>query len=159
MASNKKHYVSEIIELENGDQIWAKNLPIKKLKIFHKELQKWTDYLTETQEAVKELEVRAAEIAEKDQRDYDDVLVELQKQYDKDHRDDMTFIDVCANCALIALGSWTIRNEKNQTVDNGTIDIDYIEENIDMLSLNRIMQIAGAMELGDVSKLEGKAQE
>jgi len=159
MASNKKHFVAEIIELENGDQIWARNLPIKKLKVFHKELQKWTDYLTETQEAVKELEVKAAEVAEKEDREYEDVLIELQKQYDKEHRDDMTFIDVCANCALIALGSWTIRNEKNQTVDNDKIDMDYIEENIDMLSLNRIMQIAGAMELGDVNKLEGKAQE
>ena len=159
MASNKKHYVSEVIELENGDQIWARNLPIKKLKIFHKELQKWTDYLSETQEAVKELEVKAAEIADKEDRVYDDVLLELQKEYDKEHKDDMTFIDVCANCTLIALGSWTIRNEKNQTVDNTKIDLEYVEENIDMLSLNRIMQIAGAMELGDVSKLEGKAQE
>lgn len=158
MASNKKHYVSEIIELENGDQIWARNLPIKKLKVFHKELQKWTDYLSETQENIKALEVEAAEKSEKDQREYDDVLNELQKQYDEDHRDDMTFIDVCANCALIALGSWTIRNEKNQTVDSSTIDMDYIEENIDMLSLNRIMQIAGAMELGDVNKLEGKQE-
>lgn len=159
MAANKKHYVSEIIELENGDQIWAKNLPIKKLKIFHKELQKWTDYLMETKENIQALEVEAAEIAEKDKREYDDVLSELQKQYDKDHRDDITFIDVCASCALVALGSWTIRNEKNQSVDNDKIDLDYIEENVDMLSLNRIMQIAGAMELGDVNKLEGKAQE
>lgn len=159
MASSKKHYVTEIIELENGDQIYAKNLPIKRLKIFHKELQKWTDYLTDTQEAVKQLEVDAAEIAEKDGRAYEDVLVELQRAYDKEHRDDITFIDVCANCALVALGTWMIRNEKNQSVDNDKIDLDYIEENIDMLSLNRIMQVAGAMELGDVNKLEGKAQE
>lgn len=159
MAANKKHYVSEIIELENGDQIWARNLPIKQLKVFHKELQKWTDYLGETQKAVKDLEVQAVELADKDKREYEDVLEELQQQYDKDHRDDMTFIDVCANCALVALGSWTIRNEKNQSVDNEKVDIDYIEENVDMLSLNRIMQIAGAMELGDVNKLEGKVPE
>lgn len=158
MAANKKHYVSEIIELQNGDQLWARNLPIKKLKVFHKELQKWTDFLSDTQDDINELKVKAAEIAEKESREYEDVLAELNKQYDRDHRDDMTFIDVSANCALIALGVWTIRNEKNQTVDNSTIDLDYIEENIDMTTLNRIMQIAGAMELGDVKELEGKAQ-
>jgi len=158
MASNKKHFITEVIELANGDQIWAKNLPIKQLKVFHKELQKWTDYLSEMQDNIKELEVKAQEIADNEEREYEKVLSELQKAYDKEHKDDMTFIDVCANCALIALGSWTIRNEKNQTVDNDKIDLDYIEENVDMLSLNRIMQIAGAMELGDVNKLEGKAQ-
>ena len=157
MAANRKHYVSEVIELQNGDQIWAKNLPIKQLKIFHKELQKWTDFLSDTQDAIKELEVEAATIAERDQRDYDDVLSELQKKFDREHRDGMTFIDVSANCALIALGTWTVRNEKNQTVDPANLDLDYIEENIDMTSLNRIMEIAGAMELGEVSG-EGKAK-
>lgn len=157
MAANKKHYMAEVIELQNGDQIWARNLPIKQLKIFHKELQKWTDFLSDTQDALKQLEVEAAEIADKDDRNYDDVLAELQKKYDRDHRDDMTFIDVSANCALIALSTWTVRNEKSQTIDPEKIDLEYIEENVDMTSLNRIMEIAGAMELGDVGP-EGKAK-
>lgn len=157
MAANKKHYVSEVIELQNGDQIWARNLPIKQLKVFHKELQKWTDFLSDTQDAIKNLEVEAATIAENEQREYDDVLAEIQKKYDRDNRDGMTFIDVSANCALIALGTWTVRNEKNQTIDSSKIDLDYIEENVDMTSLNRIMEIAGAMELGEVDG-EGKAR-
>lgn len=157
MAANKKHYVSEVIELQNGDQIWARNLPIKQLKVFHKELQKWTDFLSDTQDAIKDLEVEAATIAENEQREYDDVLAEIQKKYDRDNRDGMTFIDVSANCALIALGTWTVRNEKNQTIDSSKIDLDYIEENVDMTSLNRIMEIAGAMELGEVDG-EGKAR-
>lgn len=157
MAANKKHYVAEVIELQNGDQIWARNLPIKQLKVFHRELQKWTDYLSDTQDEIKALEVEAATIADQEQRDYDDVLAEIQKKYDRENRDGLTFIDVSANCALIALGTWTVRNEKNQTIESDKIDLDYIEENVDMTSLNRIMEIAGAMELGDVDG-EGKAR-
>lgn len=159
MANSKKHFVEEIITLSNGDQIYAKNLPIRQLRLFHKELETWTEHLDFTKGEIKRLERESRAEAEKDDnKTYEDILEEKQKEYDKAHKDDITFIDVSVNCALIALGTWMVRNEKNQTLDKSKIDKDYIEENVDMLSLNRIMEIAGAMQMGDVSKLEGKAQ-
>lgn len=155
--NNGKYYMSETIVFSNDDYAFAKNLPISKLRLFHKTMDKWNDHIEKLQRDSKELDAKAAEIAEKDGRDVEEVRDELGREYDKENKDGLTFVDVAVECALIALQTWHVRSETGKTIEPENIDTDYIESTLDMPTINRIISIAGAMDVGDIEKLEGKA--
>ena len=70
MAKNNggKYYMSDTSVFSNNDYAFAKNLPISKLRLFHKTMDKWNDHIEQLQRDSKELDAKAAEIAEKDGR-------------------------------------------------------------------------------------------
>lgn len=156
MAAGKKHYAEEVIVLQNGDEVQAKNLPISKLKLFHKEFGRWSDHMKE-QEKIYNVLVDEADVkAEGDDAKRERILEELIKEEEDSNEEGLTYVDVAADCALIALQCWRIRSTSGKTVDADAIDREYVEEYVDMITLDRILQVAGAITIGDVNELEGK---
>ena len=158
MAQGKKHYAEEIIVLQNGDEVYAKNLPISKLKIFHKEFQRWTDHLKDQEKRYNALVEEAEEKADGDEAKAKKILADLVDKEAEDREEDLTYVDVASDCALIALQCWRIRSTTGKTVDSDAIDLEYVQDNLDLITLDRILQVAGAMNTGDVNELEGKAR-
>lgn len=158
MAQGKKHYAEEIIVLQNGDEVYAKNLPISKLKIFHKEFQRWTDHLKDQEKRYNALVEEAEDKADGDEAKAKKILADLVDKEAEDREEDLTYVDVASDCALIALQCWRIRSTTGKTVDSDAIDLEYVQDNLDLITLDRILQVAGAMNTGDVNELEGKAR-
>lgn len=158
MAQGKKHYAEEIIVLQNGDEVYAKNLPISKLKIFHKEFQRWTDHLKNQEKRYNALVEEAEEKAGGDEAKAKKILAELVDKEAEENQEDLTYVDVASDCALIALQCWRIRSTTGKSVDSDAIDLEYVQDNLDLITLDRILQVAGAMNTGDVNELEGKAR-
>lgn len=158
MAQGKKHYAEEIIVLQNGDEVYAKNLPISKLKIFHKEFQRWSDHLKNQEKRYNALVEEAEEKAGGDEDKSRKILADLVDKEAEDSDEDLTYVDVATDCALIALQCWRIRSTAGKTVEPESIDRDYVEEYVDLITLDRVLQVAGAMNTGDVNELEGKAR-
>jgi len=156
MAQAKKYYPEEVITLHNGDEATARNLPISKLKVFHEEYKKWTDHTTAQRKIFNALEEEAKEKAQGDEEKAEKILEALLEEEDKRNEDGLTYVDVASKCALIALQCWRIRASNGKTVDPDAIDLEYVQDNADMVTLDRILQVAGAMTTGDVNELEGK---
>lgn len=156
MAQGKKHYAEEVITLQNGDEVFAKNLPISKLKMFHKEFNRWTDHVKEQEKIYNALVEEAEAKAGGDEEKAKTILDELVKQEEESDKEGLTYVDVAADCALIALQCWRIRSTAGKNVEPDSIDSEYVEENLDMITLDRILQVAGAISIGDVNELEGK---
>ena len=154
--AGKKHYAEETIVLQNGDEVFAKNLPISKLKMFHKEFNRWSDHLKDQQKVYEALEAEAETKAEGDEKKAASILEDLVKQEEESNDETLTYVDVASDCALIALQCWRIRSTNGKTVDPDEIDTEYVQENLDMITLDRILQVAGAITIGDVNELEGK---
>lgn len=158
MAQGKKHYAEEIIVLQNGDEVYAKNLPISKLKIFHKEFQRWTDHLKDQEKRYNALVEESEEKADGDEAKAKKILADLVDKEAEETQEDLTYVDVASDCALIALQCWRIRSTTGKSVDSDAIDLEYVQDNLDLITLDRILQVAGAMNTGDVNELEGKAR-
>lgn len=156
MAQSKKHYAEETITLQNGDEVTAKNLPISKLKLFHKEFGRWSEHLKKQERLFEALKEEAETKAEGDEEKAQKILDDLVRKEEEREEEGLTYVDVASDCALIALQSWRVRAEKGITIDPDEIDLEYVQENIDMITLDRILQIAGAVTIGDVNELEGK---
>lgn len=156
MAQAKKHYAEEIITLQNGDEATARNLPISKLKVFHNEYKKWTEHTKAQRKIFMALEEEAKEKAQGDEEKTEKILQELLDLEEERNQDGMTYVDVATDCALIALQCWRIRGSNGKTVEPDAIDLEYVQDNVDMVTLDRILQVAGAMTTGDVNELEGK---
>ena len=152
----KKHYAEEIIVLQNGDEVTAKNLPISKLKLFHKEFSRWTDHIKAQEELYEALVEEANEKAEGDEKKAEKILAKLIKEEEDRNEEELTYVDVATDCALIALQCWKIRGANNRTVEPDAVDEDYVADNVDMITLDRILQVAGAITTGDVNELQGK---
>lgn len=156
-TQTKKHYAEETIILQNGDEVTAKNLPISKLKLFHKEFSRWSDIVKKNQELLKAFEEEAQEKSEGDEAKAEKILEQLIKEEeDRSDGDELTYVDVASDCALIALRCWKIRGSNNRPVEGDAIDLEYVQDNVDMVTLDRILQVAGAITIGDVNELEGK---
>lgn len=158
MAQGKKHYAEEVIILQNGDEVFAKNLPISKLKVFHKEFGRWSDHLKIQEKLYEALTEEAEEKAGGDEEKAKKILADLVEKADKDDEEQLTYVDVATDCALIALQCWRIRGSAGKTVEPDSIDREYVEDNVDLITLDRVLQVAGAMSTGDVNELEGKAR-
>lgn len=156
MAQGKKHYAEEVITLQNGDEATARNLPISKLKLFHAEYKRWTDHAKEQRKIYEALAEEAKEKAAGDEEKQERILEELLDKEEERQEDGLTYVDVATDCALIALRCWRVRASGGKTVEPDQIDIDYVQDNVDVVTLDRILQVAGAMTTGDVSDLEGK---
>lgn len=156
MAAGKKHYAEEVIVLQNGDEVFAKNLPISKLKLFHKEFGKWSDHLKKQEKLYETLVEESNEKSDGDEAKAEKILADLIQKEEDSQEEGLTYVDVAADCALIALQCWRIRSASGKTVEPDAIDSEYVDENLDMITLDRILQIAGAISIGDVNELEGK---
>lgn len=154
--AGKKHYAEEVIVLQNGDEVNAKNLPISRLKMFHKEFNRWSDHLKTQQKLYDALEEEANEKAGGDEDKAQKILDELVEKEDERSEEKLTYVDVATDCALIALQCWRIRASNGKTVDPEAIDVEYVQENLDMITLDRVLSVAGAITIGDVNELEGK---
>lgn len=158
MAQGKKHYAEEVITLQNGDEVFAKNLPISKLKMFHKEFDRWNEHVKVYRKRYEALAEEAEEKAGGDEEKMEKILSDLleKDQEDTNDEDELTYVDVATDCALIALQCWRIRSSSGKTVEPDSIDTEYVQNYIDVITLDRILQVAGAVNIGDVNELEGK---
>lgn len=158
--ANKKYYTSEVIEFQNGDKTVAKPLTLKKLKAFS---EVWTEYNEGLQAAsafMRKLEEDALAKDKKLTKETVDIeaLFELAKasgEVPEELENTPSYIDTLAATSLIALSKWGVTNDKEKPVN---VDLEYIEEELDVATLSRINEIAGSMQLGDISDdVEGKA--
>lgn len=155
-TQSKKHYPEEIIVLQNGDEVTARNLPISKLKLFHKEFSRWSDHLKAQEELYEAFLEEAQEKGGDDEEKVEKILQKLIKEEEDANPDTLTYVDVASDCALIALQCWKIRGHNNRTVEADAVDLEYVQDNTDMVTLDRILQVAGAITIGDVNELQGK---
>ena len=158
MAQGKKHYAEEVIVLQNGDEVYAKNLPISKLKIFHKEFARWTEHLKTQEKRYNALVEESEEKSDGDEAKAEKILADLIEKEEQDSEETLTYVDVATDCALVALQCWRIRSTTGKTIEPDAIDQEYVADNVDLITLDRILQVAGAMNTGDVNELEGKAR-
>lgn len=140
--ANKKYYVSENIEFQNGDKTNARQLTIKRLKLLTDTFNSHDENNRKNKRRIE----RAIE-AERGKKGFneEEIIERVAKEIEEEDGD-QTYIDVLMAGALIALASWGVKDQKEKNVE---VDIDYIEENLDYPTLTRICEIAGSMELGD----------
>jgi len=154
-ASNKKHYFSETIELQNGDHTLARPLTIRSLREFQEVFKDYGTAVSRQTEIMQEA-ISKAKRDEKDdaiedkERSARDHFAEAQKLIKEENL--MDYVDVLCQGALIALRSWDIKTPKGTKVPLDKIDMDYIEENLDTQTAERICEVAGSMTLGDTSE-------
>lgn len=149
--ANKKYYVSETIEFQNGDETVAKQLTIKKLKLLN---EIFADHEKRTQEDRKRITKAVNEAKNKKNFDEDQVIEDALAEIEKEGNS-LSYIDVLTAAALVALNAWGVKDQKGRKVE---VDAEYIEENLDYPTITRICEIGGSMELGNTGDDEGKAQ-
>lgn len=145
-----KYYQSELIEFQNGDTTNARQLTIKRLKAL-------TQILTEFEKQQMKLNRRISEYVEKRVKE-DKVSEELAMEEITDEIDEEdlpTYLDTLQAAALVALDQWGVKDSRAKSVQ---VSDEYIEDNLDYPTLQKIVEIAGSLELGDKSTAdpEGK---
>lgn len=147
--TEKRHYHSEPIEFQNGHTCVAKPLTIKNLRLLQDLFERYTDDTRKVQLVLAKLTEDTNALAGK---------VEEQDELFKKAKADMKKIkaldwtDVLVEGALIALRSWGVKDAAGKTVDD--ISQEYVEEFLDIPTLERINEVAGNMDLGDLSQKE-----
>lgn len=144
--TEKKHYHSEPVEFQNGHTTIAKPLTIKKLRLLQDLFEEYTDDTRKVQMIIAKLTDENAALAGKPE--------EQEKLYAKAKADikklkAIDWTDVLVRGALIALNSWGVKEPTGKTVDD--ITQEYIEDNLDVPTLERINEVAGNMDLGELS--------
>lgn len=144
--TEKRHYHSEPIEFQNGDSCVAKPLTIKKLRDLQELFELYTDDTRKVQlilARVQEETQAAAGKAEEQEEIFKKAKAELKKLKALD------WTDVLVRGAVIALSSWGVTTKTGGKVEE--INQDYVEENLDVPTLERINEVAGNMDLGELS--------
>lgn len=155
--ANKKYYTSEVIEFQNGDHTIAKPLTLKKLKAFSEVYNEYAEAITAVTGLMEELTEKAKAEGNKDPNP--GKLYEAAKEAGElpdDFDEGPSYLDTLISCALIALSRWGVVNDKQKAV---TVDVEYIEDELDIPTITRICEIAGSMQLGETQADEaGKAE-
>lgn len=155
--TEKKHYHSETIEFQNGHTTVAKPLTIGKLRLLQDLFEEFGEDTRKVQLLMAKLVDDTQKLAGKDEEQ--EALFKKAKADIKKMKP-LSYTDTVVRGALIALNAWGVKDASMKPVDE--IDLDYIENNLDLPTLERINEVAGNMNLGDVSEADvelGKAAE
>lgn len=148
-----KLYKSEEIEFENGHTTLARPLTIKKLKVFQQIFEEYGNDLRRMTEILEGLQDSIHKA--KQSNEPTEEIYASAKDKAKDYK---TYNDTLCEASLVALRAWGVKDERGQAVED--IDIEYVEETLDILTAQRICEVAGNFSLGDLSDEEvvtGKA--
>ena len=154
MTEAKKYYHSEEIEFQNGATVVAKPLPIKKLKVLQKVFEDYGYDLRKLANIQQDLMNETKKLQEKGE-DPDPLFESTREKLDK--MELMSWEDAIVAGALVALNCWHVKDVKGKTVD---ISEEYVEENLDAATAERICEVAGNFQIGQLSEsqsAEGKA--
>lgn len=150
MTTAKKYYISEEIEFQNGATVVAKPLPIKKLKVLQKVFEEYGEDLRKLANIQQDLMNKTRELQEKGE-DPEPVYLEAKTKLEELNL--MSYEDCLVDGALVALNSWLVKDVKGKTVE---ITSEWVEDNGDQPTLERVCEVAGNMEIGQLS---GKAED
>lgn len=152
MTDAKKYYVSEEIEFLDGATVVARPLPIKKLKLLQKVFEQYGEDLRRLANVQQDLMNKTKELQEKGE-DPDALYEETKKKVEE--MELMSYEDCLVEGALLALNSWHVKDVKGKTVD---VSSEYVEDVLDPKTAERICEIAGNFEVGQLTEdAEGKA--
>lgn len=144
--ANKKLYIQEDIEFQNGHSTKARPLPIGKLKIVQNIFEDYTADLQRYSSALQKANKRMQEAADKDE-DIDPIVEEWRTKVKEANY--ITYEDALVEACAVALAHWKVYDEKRKEV---AVDQDYCTENLDTATATRICEIAANIKLGELSE-------
>lgn len=147
--TEKKHYHSETVEFQNGHSTVAKPLTIKNLRKLQELFELYTEDTRKVQQVMAKLVDETQALAGKPE-EQEKLFVKAKADIKKLKPLDWT--DVLVRGALIALRAWGVVDANGLTVEE--ITQDYAEEYLDVPTLERINEVAGNMDLGELSQKE-----
>lgn len=153
--ANNKYFKVETVEFQNGDSTLARPLVIKKYRVFMDVFAEYNDML---QRQYKGIALIASEIEAKKEakEEFDEDAYFKERSAEYITESDASYVDTLIRGTVVALKTWGVKTESEGNI---TVDQDYVEDNLDLHEMTKICEIAGSMELGDISgDVEGKAK-
>lgn len=159
-------YHSEDLTFQNDHTTSARPLPIKKLKLLQKVFETHIDDQRRQAMAMQEIMTAIRKEEENTDPETRKSTAEMEELYGEHRKrlEDMDLMDwneVLIRGSLLALNVWGVKDASGAKVD---VNREYVEDNMDVPTAQRICEIAGNFKTGelnqsgDASDAEGKAQ-
>lgn len=153
---NNKYFKVEAIEFAGGEYTLARPLVIKRYRVLMEAFASYNESLRRQYKGIAKIadEIDAKK-AKGEEFDEDDYFKERAAEFTSETDD--SYVDTLIKGSFISLKTWGVKSQSEEDVK---VDQDWVENNLDIHEMIKICEIAGSMELGDISgDVEGKAKE